>query len=134
MSLPFCGHCSRIRITSDGKIRTCLFSQTDHDLYSVMKRGGSDDDLAAYIRKTVDQKEARHHIGEPGFQKPSRSMVHIGEGDRGTNNYETHMGHCDKIFMNVQVIKESKNSSIFNAGNCLRDWKWLCSWQLHCHS
>jgi cyclic pyranopterin phosphate synthase len=78
VSLPFCGHCSRIRLTSDGKIRTCLFSQSDHDLYGVMKRGGSDEELAAYIRKTVDQKEARHHIGEAGFQKPSRSMVHIG--------------------------------------------------------
>jgi cyclic pyranopterin phosphate synthase len=78
VSEPFCGHCSRIRLTSDGKIRTCLFSQTDHDLYGVMKRGGSDDELAAYIRKTVDRKEARHHIGEPEFQKPSRSMVHIG--------------------------------------------------------
>jgi len=78
VSEPFCGHCSRIRLTSDGKIRTCLFSQMDHDLYGVMKRGGSDEDLAAYIRKTVDQKEARHHIGEPEFQKPSRSMVHIG--------------------------------------------------------
>ena len=78
VSEPFCGHCSRIRLTSDGKIRTCLFSQSDHDLYGVMKRGGSDDDLATYIRKTVDQKEARHHIGEPDFQKPSRSMVHIG--------------------------------------------------------
>jgi len=78
VSEPFCGHCSRIRLTSDGKIRTCLFSQMDHDLYGVMKRGGSDDDLGAYIRKTVDQKEARHHIGEPEFLKPSRSMVHIG--------------------------------------------------------
>jgi len=78
VSLPFCGHCSRIRLTSDGKIRTCLFSQMDHDLYGVMRRGGSDEELAAFIRKVVDQKEARHHIGEPGFQKPSRSMVHIG--------------------------------------------------------
>jgi cyclic pyranopterin phosphate synthase len=74
----FCGQCSRVRLTSDGKIRTCLFSQTDHDLYGVMRRGGSDDDLAAYIRRTVEQKEARHHIGEPDFLKPSRSMVHIG--------------------------------------------------------
>ena len=74
----FCGHCSRVRLTSDGKIRTCLFSQSDHDLYGVLQRGGSDDDLAAFIRRTVDQKEARHHIGEPGFLKPSRSMVHIG--------------------------------------------------------
>jgi len=74
----FCGHCSRVRLTSDGKIRTCLFSQSDHDLYGVMERGGSDEDLAAFIRQTVEKKEARHHIGEPGFLKPSRSMVHIG--------------------------------------------------------
>ncbi len=74
----FCGHCSRVRLTSDGKIRTCLFSQSDHDLYGVMRRGGTDEAMAAFIRKTVDQKEARHHIGEPGFVKPSRSMVHIG--------------------------------------------------------
>lgn len=74
----FCGHCSRVRLTSDGKIRTCLFSQMEHDLYGVMRRGGSDAELEAFIRHTVDQKEARHHIGEPGFLKPSRSMVHIG--------------------------------------------------------
>jgi cyclic pyranopterin phosphate synthase len=74
----FCGQCSRVRLTSDGKIRTCLFSQMDHDLYGVMRRGGSDDEMAAYIRRTVEQKEARHHIGEPDFLKPSRSMVHIG--------------------------------------------------------
>ena len=74
----FCGACSRIRLTSDGKIRTCLFSHFDHDLYGVLARGGSDDDLAAFIEKTVEAKEARHHIGEPGFLKPSRSMVHIG--------------------------------------------------------
>jgi GTP 3',8-cyclase len=78
VSRAFCGACSRVRLTSDGKIRTCLFSQTDHDLYGVLQRGGSDDDLAAYIHKVIAQKEARHHIGEPGFLKPSRSMVHIG--------------------------------------------------------
>jgi cyclic pyranopterin phosphate synthase len=78
VSRAFCGACSRVRLTSDGKIRTCLFSQTDHDLYGVMQRGGSDDDLAGYIRGVIARKEARHHIGEPGFLKPSRSMVHIG--------------------------------------------------------
>ncbi len=78
VSRAFCGQCSRIRLTSDGKIRTCLFSQFDHDLYGVMQRGGADEELAAFIEKTVSQKEARHHIGEPGFLKPSRSMVHIG--------------------------------------------------------
>ncbi|HET9741151.1 MAG TPA: GTP 3',8-cyclase MoaA [Terriglobales bacterium] len=78
VSHPFCGHCSRIRLTSDGKIRTCLFSLFDHDLYRVMLDGGSDEDLAAYIRATVEKKEARHHIGEAEFLPPSRSMVHIG--------------------------------------------------------
>jgi cyclic pyranopterin phosphate synthase len=78
VSHPFCGHCSRIRITSDGKLRTCLFSQVDHDLYGRMRAGASDAELIAYIRSVVDQKEARHHIGEPGFLPPSRTMVHIG--------------------------------------------------------
>ena len=74
----FCGACSRVRLTSDGKIRTCLFSQVEHDLYGRMRSGESDAELRAYILRTVQGKEARHHIGEPGFLKPSRSMVHIG--------------------------------------------------------
>ena len=78
VSQPFCGHCSRVRLTSDGKIRTCLFSQSDHDLYGVLARGGSDEAAREFIVRTVEQKEARHHIGEPEFLKPSRSMVHIG--------------------------------------------------------
>jgi GTP 3',8-cyclase len=78
VSHPFCGHCSRVRLTSDGKIRTCLFSLLDHDMAGRMHRGASDRELTDYVRSVVDQKEARHHIGEAGFIKPSRSMVHIG--------------------------------------------------------
>lgn len=78
VSHPFCGHCSRIRLTSDGKIRTCLFSQTDHDLAGLLRQGATDAELTAFIRRVVDRKEARHHIGEPGFLSPSRSMVQIG--------------------------------------------------------
>ena len=78
VSHPFCGHCSRVRVTSDGKVRTCLFSQSDHDLVGPMRHGASDDELRSRIRKVIERKEARHHIGEPGFLKPSRSMVHIG--------------------------------------------------------
>jgi cyclic pyranopterin phosphate synthase len=78
VSQAFCGACSRVRLTSDGKIRTCLFSQMEHDLYGRLKSGASDEELSAYILQTVQGKEARHHIGEPGFLKPSRSMVHIG--------------------------------------------------------
>jgi GTP 3',8-cyclase len=78
VSHPFCGHCSRVRVTSDGKIRTCLFSVFDHDLAGVMKQGGSDADMETFIRRVVDRKEKRHHIGEPGFVPASRTMVHIG--------------------------------------------------------
>jgi cyclic pyranopterin phosphate synthase len=78
VSQPFCGHCSRVRVTSDGKVRTCLFSQSDHDLVGPMRRGATDDELRSLIRSIVDRKEERHHIGEPGFLKPARSMVHIG--------------------------------------------------------
>jgi cyclic pyranopterin phosphate synthase len=78
VSHPFCGHCSRIRITSDGKIRTCLFSAWDHDLHELMVRGASDTELVEFIHKVVDRKEARHHIGEPDFVPASRTMVHIG--------------------------------------------------------
>ena len=78
VSHPFCGHCSRIRITSDGKIRTCLFSVWDHDLYALIRSGASDEDMAQFIREVVQKKEERHHIGEPDFVPASRTMVHIG--------------------------------------------------------
>ena len=78
VSHPFCGHCSRIRITSDGKIRTCLFSVWDHDLHELMRRGASDGELIEFIRGVVARKEERHHIGEPDFVPASRTMVHIG--------------------------------------------------------
>ena len=78
VSHPFCGHCSRIRITSDGKIRTCLFSVWDHDLHELMRRGASDGELVEFIRGVVERKEERHHIGEADFVPASRTMVHIG--------------------------------------------------------
>jgi cyclic pyranopterin phosphate synthase len=78
VSHPFCGHCSRIRITSDGKIRTCLFSVWDHDLHAQMRRGASDAQLEEFIRDVMLHKEERHHIGEPDFVPASRTMVHIG--------------------------------------------------------
>jgi len=78
VSHPFCGHCSRVRITSDGKIRTCLFSVWDHDLHAQMRRGASDEELEEFIRNVVQKKEERHHIGEPDFVPASRTMVHIG--------------------------------------------------------
>jgi GTP 3',8-cyclase len=78
VSHPFCGHCSRVRITSDGKLRTCLFSVWDHDLHAQMRRGATDAQLETFIRGVIQKKEARHHIGEPDFVPASRTMVHIG--------------------------------------------------------
>jgi cyclic pyranopterin phosphate synthase len=78
VSHPFCGHCSRVRVTSDGKLRTCLFSVFEHDLIGHMRLGAGDDELRDFIVAAVERKEARHHIGEPGFMPASRTMVHIG--------------------------------------------------------
>jgi cyclic pyranopterin phosphate synthase len=78
VTLPFCGACSRIRLTSDGKIRTCLFSLREHDLHAALRAGGGDEELARVIEFAVAHKEERHHIGEPGFIQPGRTMVHIG--------------------------------------------------------
>jgi cyclic pyranopterin phosphate synthase len=75
---PFCGHCNRIRLTADGKLRTCLFSHTEHDLKQVLRDGSSDAGLAQRLRETVLEKEDRHHIGEPIFTPPERTMSCIG--------------------------------------------------------
>jgi GTP 3',8-cyclase len=75
---PFCGFCSRIRLTADGKLRTCLFSKDDHDLKFLLRSGASDEDIAHEIRTVVAGKEKGHRINEPGFVPPSRTMVFIG--------------------------------------------------------
>lgn len=78
VSEPFCGHCNRIRLTADGKIRTCLFSVQEHDLRSRLRTGATDEQIEAWLRGVVEHKEARHHIGEPDFVPASRSMSCIG--------------------------------------------------------
>jgi GTP 3',8-cyclase len=75
---PFCGHCSRIRLTADGKLRTCLFSKDDHDLRALLREGAPDEDLATSIRSVVMEKEEGHRINEANFVPPSRTMVFIG--------------------------------------------------------
>jgi len=75
---PFCGHCNRIRLTADGKLRTCLFSVAEHDLRSRLRGGVHDAALRDYLQEVVGQKEDRHHIGEPDFKFASRSMSCIG--------------------------------------------------------
>ena len=78
VSEPFCGHCNRIRLTADGKIRTCLFSVTEHDLRPLLRNGADDAAIGDWLRGVVWQKEERHHIGEPDFVAPPRSMSCIG--------------------------------------------------------
>jgi len=75
---PFCGHCSRIRLTADGKLRTCLFSKEDHDLKFMLRGGATDREIGDAIRTIVEKKEKGHRINEPDFVPPSRTMVFIG--------------------------------------------------------
>jgi cyclic pyranopterin phosphate synthase len=78
VSEPFCGHCNRLRLTADGKIRTCLFSIIEHDLRGLLRAGASDEAIAHFLCAVVRQKEARHHIGEVEFVQPARTMSCIG--------------------------------------------------------
>jgi len=78
VSEPFCGKCSRIRLTADGKIRTCLFSRVDHDLRGLLRAGAPDSEIAAEVERIVAMKEDGHHINDSDFAPPSRTMVFIG--------------------------------------------------------
>ena len=75
---PFCGACSRIRLTADGQIRTCLFSTVEHSLRDVVRSGASRDEIVEYIESVIMKKEPRHFINDPGFVAPSRTMSFIG--------------------------------------------------------
>jgi cyclic pyranopterin phosphate synthase len=78
VSEPFCGDCNRIRLTADGRLRTCLFSLNETDLREPLRAGADDDELEQIIRDAVWRKELKHHIGEQGFIQPARSMSAIG--------------------------------------------------------
>ena len=78
VSEPFCGHCNRIRLMADGKIRTCLFSAAEHDFRALLRGDGDDASIRHELQEVVWQKEERHHIGEENFVPPQRSMSCIG--------------------------------------------------------
>jgi len=78
VSEPFCGDCNRIRLTAEGMLRTCLFSLHETDLRAPLRAGASDDELESIVRDAVWRKELKHHVGEPGFRQPARSMSQIG--------------------------------------------------------
>ena len=75
---PFCADCDRVRITSDGQFRTCLFATDEFDIRALLRNGGSDDDIAALITKAVGKKWAGHQINQVNFIRPNRSMSQIG--------------------------------------------------------
>ena len=75
---PFCGACSRVRLTADGQIRTCLFSKVEHSLRDVMRSGATRAEVAGYIESVVLKKEPRHYINETHFEQPARTMSLIG--------------------------------------------------------
>jgi cyclic pyranopterin phosphate synthase len=74
----FCGACSRIRLTADGQIRTCLFSTTEHNLRDVLRSGASRSEIIGFIEDVVMKKEPRHYINDASFVQPSRTMSFIG--------------------------------------------------------
>lgn len=74
----FCTTCDRVRLTTDGKFRSCLFAHSETDLRTLLRAGSSDDDLAAAIEAEVGTKWAGHSVGQVSFLRPSRSMSQIG--------------------------------------------------------
>ena len=78
VSEPFCADCNRIRLTADGRLRTCLFSLNETDLRGPLRAGADDRELERVIRDAVWRKELKHHVGEPGFVQPDRTMSAIG--------------------------------------------------------
>ncbi|MBA3713337.1 MAG: GTP 3',8-cyclase MoaA [Pyrinomonadaceae bacterium] len=75
---PFCGACSRIRLTADGQIRTCLFSKTEHSLRDRIRSNASRAEIVEYIESVVMKKEPRHYINDAAFEQPARTMSLIG--------------------------------------------------------
>jgi cyclic pyranopterin phosphate synthase len=78
VSEPFCSDCNRLRLTAEGRLRTCLFSMHETDLREPLRSGATDAELAEIIRDAVWRKELKHRVGEPGFRPPPRSMSAIG--------------------------------------------------------
>lgn len=74
----FCGACSRIRLTADGQIRTCLFSTTEHNLRDFVRNGASRGEIVGFVENAVMKKEPRHYINDTEFIQPSRTMSFIG--------------------------------------------------------
>jgi GTP 3',8-cyclase len=75
---PFCGTCNRLRLTADGAVRNCLFTNDEETVRDVLRNGGTDAELSLLLRAAVWSKHPGHGINEPGFLRPARSMSMIG--------------------------------------------------------
>ena len=75
---PFCGDCDRVRLTSDGQFRTCLFATDESDIRSLLRNGGTDAEIVELIQIAVGAKWAGHQINQVNFIRPNRSMSQIG--------------------------------------------------------
>jgi cyclic pyranopterin phosphate synthase len=78
VSSHFCSDCNRLRLTADGKIRTCLFSDEEIDVKEILRGGGSDRDLKEKLLLALRAKPERHHIDSHQFKKCQRNMSSIG--------------------------------------------------------
>jgi len=78
VSEPFCADCNRIRLTAEGTLRTCLFSLRETDLREPLRAGAGDAELERIVRDAVWRKELKHHVNDPGFVQPERTMSAIG--------------------------------------------------------
>src|SRR5947209_3511242 len=92
VSEPFCADCNRVRLTSDGKLRTCLFSMHETDMRGPLRSGASDDQLEEIVRDAVWRKELKHRVGEPGFRQPPRTMSASACSRSGIRSFRTSSG------------------------------------------
>ncbi|MBT5471095.1 MAG: GTP 3',8-cyclase MoaA, partial [Nitrospina sp.] len=78
VSNPFCDHCNRIRMTADGKLRTCLFSTSETNLKKMIRTGSTDENIIDALNQAVLIKEPGHKINLDDFERPTRAMHAIG--------------------------------------------------------
>ena len=75
---PFCGACNRLRVTAEGAVRPCLFSNTEWDVRPLLRSGGTREDIVRFLVDAVWTKQAGHGIGRDDFKQPDRAMSAIG--------------------------------------------------------
>ncbi len=75
---PFCGTCNRLRLTAEGQVRNCLFSDAEWDARAIIRGGGSDEELLQLVRDSITAKKRGHGQDSLDFARPERAMYQIG--------------------------------------------------------